>query len=766
MQRIPRKDMLAVAVAIFLTIVFYFPVLFEGKTQAHAEGVSLGIAFTKLLTNELQSGGGVLWTDKIYGGHPIFAEGQGAFAHPLNLLVNSLFSTITGYNLYLWLSAVISSLGVYGLCRSLFISETSSLFATIAVVFSVYWIGGRSNLAVGGAISWIPWVLWAAGHWLKKMDFGSSALLGLSMCLMILAGYPHIVHGTVIYLFVYIFVLFFSKSEREIRLQQLTRHITTGCFAVFICAALAAVQWLPLIELAGLSHRSHGVEIIHIGRPPAALYLRGFIYSLPDIDITLPGQTAKQIVSFGLVGSLLVCVLASVSLFFRHKIEIKAHIAATVVLIFLGFGPATSLFNLIYESRLIPGLHNFRLMALYHFIGIVGFSVICASSIDKLREYCQQLSLGTLSRRHVLLIGVWGGLWVYFVWYLHVPTVPVSQYVLVLILALLTVLLIRFKRAHLLGIVCVLLLVVEVLMLRIGSFRFYDRDLIAEPESIVKMKQHTDLKKYKVLDNTEATTYSFWPSFSPNLELGLKRMLSSASPASNILWGVSSLSGNIALPTARRVLAQKLIDEEIKGQQQVSPGLRLIDFMSLRFITVRRSFDAGLFSEFYESPKLNVRIVENKSAYPKFQIFEDAVFVGSTTEAMTVLSKLELRQLVVESAPIAAMDIKKNGDVKFEVIEDSPENYQFSIEADHSAWFFISDSNYPGWHAYIDNKQVPLYSAQLLGKCVQLPKGKYQLSIRYEPKSFTIGLALMGVGIIVLVILFACRYLVISRGPY
>ena len=55
-------------------------------------------------------------------------------------------------------------------------------------------------------------------------------------------------------------------------------YLSTGILAVLICAGVSAIQWIPLIELANLSRRSEGTDLLF--DIPIEFYLRGFISSI------------------------------------------------------------------------------------------------------------------------------------------------------------------------------------------------------------------------------------------------------------------------------------------------------------------------------------------------------------------------------------------------------------------------------------------------------------------------------------------------------
>ena len=220
---------------------------------------------------------------------------------------------------------MLAGFGTYGLCRSFNCSAASSLFAAVAVVFSTLWIGGRSNLSVGGAITWVPWALWSMNHWLTRADIRSASIFGLAMSLMILAGYPHIVHGTVIYLVIYLLTCLGFRSKRKLWLASGKRGFGPGLIAVVLCAGLSAVQWIPLLELVAESHRSAGVGLAKFGQIPVEYWLRGLFYSFDDaqsgaspVDVIAPAY-------FPIMGSLLVCIVASTVVFAGRRAEPVAH---------------------------------------------------------------------------------------------------------------------------------------------------------------------------------------------------------------------------------------------------------------------------------------------------------------------------------------------------------------------------------------------------------------------------------------------------------
>jgi hypothetical protein len=62
----------------------------------------------------------------------------------------------------------------------------------------------------------------------------------------------------------------------------------------------------------------------------------------------------------------------------------------------------------------------------------------------------------------------------------------------------------------------------------------------------------------------------------------------------------------------------------------------------------------------------------------------------------------------------------------------------------------VNDSWWPGWRAFVDGREVPVWRADYLVRAVPWPPGRHILEMRYEPEEVRTGLLLSGVGIIVL----------------
>ncbi|HEX9017204.1 MAG TPA: YfhO family protein, partial [Chloroflexota bacterium] len=54
----------------------------------------------------------------------------------------------------------------------------------------------------------------------------------------------------------------------------------------------------------------------------------------------------------------------------------------------------------------------------------------------------------------------------------------------------------------------------------------------------------------------------------------------------------------------------------------------------------------------------------------------------------------------------------------------------------------LNELSYPGWKAYLDGRQVPVWRANYLFRAIEVPPGDHDIEFSFEPDSLKLGLAL------------------------
>ena len=135
-------------------------------------------------------------------------------------------------------------------------------------------------------------------------------------------------------------------------------------------------------------------------------------------------------------------------------------------------------------------------------------------------------------------------------------------------------------------------------------------------------------------------------------------------------------------------------------------------------------------------------IYENKSVLPRV-FFADSVEVLSGKER--IFDRLKdghfdpRKTAIIENLP--PFPVSSNTENKATII--SWENDQIDIKAQilTPAIMILSEIYYPsGWKAFVDNEETPIYKTNYILRSIFLQPGKHDITFRYSPLSFIIGM--------------------------
>lgn len=192
----------------------------------------------------LRAGYFPLWSAHLNS--PLFAEGQGAFAHPLALLLFALFPAGAASNLFLLTHIYFGLLFTYLLAREWGQSRVAAAFAAPAFALSAFFLTrlGIYTIITNGV--WLPGLLWLAARHGRTGDARYALAGAAGGALALLAGQFQLACYAVVAAGLY--SLFAARGVKR----------RVFGFAVFgaLPAVMAAVQLLPTLELLRLSERA------------------------------------------------------------------------------------------------------------------------------------------------------------------------------------------------------------------------------------------------------------------------------------------------------------------------------------------------------------------------------------------------------------------------------------------------------------------------------------------------------------------------------
>jgi hypothetical protein len=182
----------------------------------------------------------------------------------------------------------------------------------------------------------------------------------------------------------------------------------------------------------------------------------------------------------------------------------------------------------------------------------------------------------------------------------------------------------------------------------------------------------------------------------------------------------------------------------------ISEAKRFFDMSGVRYVITSYKVED---KDFKLIKSLDVR---NKTAhlyeytlYPgRFLLFTGATFVK---DDKAVIEKLQSdafdgrKELLL----IGQKEISQGGGLmgQAKLLSYKANKVVLQYETDRDGFLYVSDTYYPGWHAYVDGKETKIYRANLAFRAIEAPKGKHTVVFKYIPMSFYIGLVLTMIGI-------------------
>ncbi|HQW19188.1 MAG TPA: YfhO family protein [Rhodocyclaceae bacterium] len=733
---------------------FWLPALWHGRLIIHGDSAHHGLSLLKLLRQALAGQESLLWSSRIYGGHPLFAESQGGFLNPLNILSAWLFEPVLALGFFHWLTMLVSAAGVFVLCRILGISRWAAVFAAIGVSFSGSWIQARHNLPISASLAWLPWLLAATEYWVRQPSTFRAGLLAIPAALLVFSGYPQIAHGAALYAITSLLAQFIQRETRVSTIRHWRAFLGTGLLAIVLAIGLSAIQFIPMLELVGQSHRSHGIATAFNGLLPPAFYLKGLVYyyfGSNPYGINLPN-----------LANITVLLLASLLVLIRAPTRILGHALSTFLLFNLSLGGISPLFNLAYEHSLIPGLHYYRIMTPFFPVAVVGFCVIAAFILDALSGNISDNLWRVFQKQKVLLFAVLACLTcglLYFCHQLYSPLYSPRNFLAPALFVTLFLVLGALGKRQWLPLCTVLILAVDVLTFRVHTIDFFDRTIIEQPDIVRAIAAEPDRQDFRVMDGSTGGLMTMLGPTDPSLAFNYRRLLTALSPfPMSLQWKIPSINGVLALPLLRRTMLDLVLEAEVNGTSGNRTGLRLIDILGVRYISRDAPLANPGLALYAQDREHNVFIYRNATAKPRFQVYSNARSVGTPEQALAGLQAESTETLFIE------MPTAKNltqivpcptcAAPRIKVVEAMATRYKVNVEVAQDAWLFLADANYPGWQATVNGVEQTVYSAQVLGKAIRLKPGRNAVVIQYVPWSFYGGAALSGATALLLILIF------------
>lgn len=176
-------------------------------------------------------------------------------------------------------------------------------------------------------------------------------------------------------------------------------------------------------------------------------------------------------------------------------------------------------------------------------------------------------------------------------------------------------------------------------------------------------------------------------------------------------------------------------------------GLTLIDERSGAFQPLTVS-DGGHWRLVHSG---DVKVYMNPDVLPRAFVAHQARVVSDDTAALAALRSPDFQPAttVILSSGNNLTGVGGGSD-RLTVLNYRPEHVSIEAELDSPGILVLSDADYPGWHAQVDGRDVPILRANLLFRAVALSAGYHRVEFVFDPLSWRLGLALTSASVLAL----------------
>jgi hypothetical protein len=180
----------------------------------------------------------------------------------------------------------------------------------------------------------------------------------------------------------------------------------------------------------------------------------------------------------------------------------------------------------------------------------------------------------------------------------------------------------------------------------------------------------------------------------------------------------------------------------------------LYDFLNAKYVIAAKdvTLDWEKFVPvFDEDPALNVYL--NRRALPRALVVHRAIAAPDHEAAYAALHTPGFdpaTTVVVESGePLDATPLSA-ATIHFDTFGMNEIRLRVDTPAD--AYLVLSEVWYPGWRATVDGVPTPVLRANYAFRAIRLGPGQHQVRLTFAPRSWTIGLAISGLTLLILVV--------------
>jgi len=762
-----KSDLLALAGLALLALIFFWPVTLNLGWIPHGGGdlVSFLWPTYSYAAQSLHVGRIPLWNPTLYSGAPFAADNQSGLFYPINLLTFLLIPSLP-YTAMEWLVVFhfwLAGASMYFLMRILLSSEEDrtriprketdttetddteknkksvksgffrairvqillgnelpALFSAIAYMFSDVFIMHIGHLNIVATSAWLPAAFAALHLGFMRRSLGWAAGAGVILGVAILAGHAQMT------LILMIGLGFYALWQIVLGPKRLALTGLSGLMFI-IAFGVSALALIP------------GAEMLRFTARTQLDYATASLYSLPWASLAglfsplVFGRGVQNFwgpwdrVELGYLG-VLPLVFAGCAPF-KNRRGVSIFLGVLGLLAWLiALGANTPLHHFLYQN--VPGFAQLRAPA--RFILLTDFSLAVLAGLGLQR-------LNAVPRKQILLwcsfLLVAGFSAIYFNYHQAIAATGIAHDF-------------SFYTG---SIIAFSLLLLGLLL----SLWHPPSSVFRPPSSVLRLTQWSfvlllsaDLLAHGAwveVDSYDATLgFQHPPALeflqSQPLPTRIDNASGAWSPDAAARYGLEDING-LSNPLALAAYQTYLGAVGARGTP-------LYNFLNVQFVIAdkdRPPADSTFVPVFNEDPALDIYL--NTNAMPRVSLVYSATLVPNGEAAFGAIHDPNFNPLVSVvaerlTAPRGAPGIPE-GESNLYYLHYAAESFTIVARTPAPAYLVFSEVWYPGWRAWVDGVETPIFIANFAFRGIYLAQpGEHTVVMRFEPLSWKIGLGI------------------------
>lgn len=193
----------------------------------------------------------------------------------------------------------------------------------------------------------------------------------------------------------------------------------------------------------------------------------------------------------------------------------------------------------------------------------------------------------------------------------------------------------------------------------------------------------------------------------------------------------------------------------------------LLNFMGVKYIITNTEEMPPIYKLIMKNVEKNIFLFENLNVFDRAYIVNKFKVIKNDFEILDFIKNERvdlLREVILEEDP--SIDVPFSQNIENYKTQATITAYKSNLvkiqtKLEKPGFLVLSDNHFPGWKAFVNEEETKIYRANYTFRAILLPKGNHEVTFKYDPLAFKVGMVITIASLLLLFLTFA--YLVFLR---